>query len=199
MGKRHGLRVRSLAVVLHRGADSPQLSGVYESGFPNELPDVTLRYRVVRVWQVPRERWLSGGLGTLPLAPLGAVQESDLPAVIARMRERLDREATHTQAAELWSATYILMGARYADALIEALLHGVLAMEESVTYQKIIRKGKAEEARRILLLLGRDQFGEPSAEVQAVLDALSDVQRLEDLTVRVKRASSWHELLGLEQ
>jgi hypothetical protein len=191
LGKRHNLLVRSLAVVLHRRADSPRLTGLYERGFPGEPADVTLRYRVVRVWQVPPERWLAGGLGVLPLAPLGAVQEADLPAVIAQMKQRLDREVPRGQAAELWSATYILMGVRYADALIETLLQGVLAMEESVTYQKIIRKGKAEgltegrveEARRILFLLGRDQFGEPPADVQAALDAVTEVNRLEELTV----------------
>src|ERR1700682_888264 len=32
--KRHRLRVRNLAVLLHRGADSPQLTGHYERGFP---------------------------------------------------------------------------------------------------------------------------------------------------------------------
>jgi hypothetical protein len=116
------------------------------------------------------------------------------------MKVRLDREVTPSQAAELWSATYILMGVRYDDALIDTLLQGVLAMEESVTYQKIIRKGKAEgkaeEARKILLLLGRDHFGEPSAEVQAVLDALTDVQRLEELALRVHHVGSWQELLG---
>jgi hypothetical protein len=155
----------------------------------------------VRVWQVPPEQWLSGGLGVLPLAPLGDVQEADLPAVIAQMKGRIDQEVPRSQAGELWSATYILMGVRYADALIETLLPGVLAMEESVTYQKIIRKGEArgktEEARRILLLLGRDQFGEPSAEVQAALDAVADVSRLEELTLRLKHVSSWQELLGL--
>jgi hypothetical protein len=216
LGNRHGLRVRSLAVVLHRGADSPQLTGLYERGFPDEPPDVTLRYRVVRVWQVPAERWLAGGLGVLPLAPLGAVDEASLPAVIGRMKERLDRETSRSQAAELWSATYILMGLRYAQALIETLLQGVLAMEESVTYQAILRKGRAEgkaegkaegraegqvegqaaEARRILLMLGRDQFGDPPADVSAALSGIADVGRLEALTLRLKHAASWQELLG---
>jgi hypothetical protein len=201
LGKRHDLPVRSLAVVLHRGADSPRLSGLYERGLPGEPADVTLRYRVLRVWQVPPEEWLSGGLGVLPLAPLGDVAEAELPAIIARMKQRLDREVSPGQAAELWSATYILMGVRYADALIETVLQGVLAMEESVTYQKIIRKGKAEgkveEARRLLLMLGRDQFGEPPAEVQAALDAVTDVNRLEELTVRLRHVSGWQDLLGL--
>lgn len=103
--KRHRLRVRSLVVLLHRGADSPQLTGLYERGFPGEPFDVALRYRIVRVWQVPAEQWLSGGLGLVPLAPLGEVRQKELPAVIARMKQRLDREAPASDARDLWSAT----------------------------------------------------------------------------------------------
>src|SRR3954454_20560547 len=86
--KRHGLRVRNLLVLLHRGADSPQLTGYYERGFPGDPFDVALRYRTVRVWEVPAEQWLSGGLGLVPLAPLGAVQRDSLPALIAQMKRR---------------------------------------------------------------------------------------------------------------
>jgi hypothetical protein len=32
--RRHNLLVRSLLVLLHRGADSPKLTGLYERGFP---------------------------------------------------------------------------------------------------------------------------------------------------------------------
>ena len=77
-------------------------------------------------------------------------------------------------------------------------------MEESVTYQKTIRKGEAmgeakgklEEARKILLLLGRRRFGEPSAEVAAGLEAVTDLNRLEELNERLLQATSWQELLG---
>src|ERR1700732_3479352 len=89
--KRHGLRVRSLLVLLHRGTDSPQLTGLYERSFPREPFDVALRYRSVRVWQVPAQTWLSGGLGLVPLAPLGDVRPGELPAVIAQMKQRLGR------------------------------------------------------------------------------------------------------------
>jgi hypothetical protein len=61
--RRHGLLVRSLLVLLHRGADSPQLTGFYERGFPDQPSDVSLRCALVRVWQVPADKWLSGGLG----------------------------------------------------------------------------------------------------------------------------------------
>src|SRR5208282_6229088 len=42
--RRHGLLVRSLLVLLHRGADSPGLTGLYERGFPGELFEAALRY-----------------------------------------------------------------------------------------------------------------------------------------------------------
>ncbi|MBY0525752.1 MAG: hypothetical protein K2R98_20270 [Gemmataceae bacterium] len=206
--KRHRLRVRSLLVLLHQGADSPQLTGLYERGFPNEAFDVALRYRVVRVWQVPPSQWLSGGLGLLPLAPMGDVEPAQLPPVIAQMKQRLD-QLPRREAADLWSAAYILMGLRYERALIRTLLQGVVSMQESVTYQAIVEEGeakgiakgkaegKAEEAQRILRLLGRDQFGEPPAEVQVILGTLNDLHRLEELTLRVRHAANWHELLGL--
>jgi hypothetical protein len=195
--KRHRVRVRSLVVLLHKGADSPQMTGFYERGFPDEPFDVALRYRIVRVWQVPPEQWLSGGLGLVPLAPLGDVRHGELPSVIAQMKQRLARDMTPSQAAELWSATYILMGLRYERTLIQMLLQGVITMKESVTYQAIIEEGEANEARKILLLLGRRRFGDPSSEAVATLDALSDVNKLEELTVRLLQATSWQELLGL--
>ncbi len=106
--RRHGVLVRSLLVLLHPGADSRKLTGLYERGFADEPFDVALRYRVVRVWQVPSAAWLAGGLGHVPLAPLGDVRQSDLRVVIAQMKLRLQRVPPR-RAAELWSAAYILM------------------------------------------------------------------------------------------
>jgi predicted transposase YdaD len=199
--RRHRLHVRTLLVLLHRGADSPRLTGLYERCFPDEPFDVALRYHVLRVWEVPAARWLAGGLGLVPLAPLGNVQQEELPAVIAQMKQRLAQEATPSQQAQLWWAAGALMGLRYEEALIQTLLQGITAMEESVYYQAVIRKGEAkgkiEEARNMLLLQGRSRFGEPPPEAVAALDALTDVGRLEELGVRLLQATSWQDLLGL--
>src|SRR5207237_964229 len=51
LADRHDLPVRSGAVLLRPGADSPQLTGVYERGFPGEEAYLTFRYQVVRVWR----------------------------------------------------------------------------------------------------------------------------------------------------
>jgi hypothetical protein len=40
----------------------------------------------------------------------------------------------------------------------------LLNMRESVTYQAILEEGRLEEARKMLLLQGRDRLGEPSAQ-----------------------------------
>jgi hypothetical protein len=202
--KRHGLPVRTLLVVLHRSADSRRLTGLYERGFPGEPFDAALRYRVLRVWEIAATTWLSGGLGLVPLAPLGGVQQTDLPAVVARMKHRFEREAP-SQAKELWSAVYILMGLRYERAMVQSLLRGVVNMKESVTYQAILEegeaigeaKGKADEARKLLMLLGRDRFGEPSAKIVAHLGALTDLGRLEALMTRLLHAKTWEELVDV--
>jgi predicted transposase YdaD len=203
--RRHGLLVRSLLVILHPSADSPQATGYYERGFSNEPFDVAFRYRALRVWQVPARQWLTGGLGLMPLAPLGEVPPRQLPRVIAHMKRRLDREATPRLAKELWSATYILMGLRYEPALIQAVLKGVGNMKESVTYRAILEEGKAEgivegslqEARKMVLLMGRSHFGQPaSPQVVAALEAVTEASQLEELGVRLLQVSSWQELLG---
>lgn len=196
--RRHHLLVHSLLVLLHPGADSPRLTGLYERGFPGEPFDVALRYRVVRLWQLPLEQLLAGGLAAVALAPLGDVTEARLPEVINRMKQRLDREASPGAAAKVWEATLLLMGFRYNPALVQALFKGVFDMEASATYMAILRKGEANEARKMLLLQGRSRFGEPPPEAVAALDAQTDVSRLEELALRLLQASSWHDLLGLD-
>ena len=70
------------------------------------------------------------------------MQKADLPAVVAQMKQRFDREAP-SQAKELWSAAYILMGLRYESAMVQSLLRGVVNMKESSTYQAILEEGEA--------------------------------------------------------
>lgn len=58
-------------------------------------------------------------------------------------------------------------------------------------------EGKAEEARKMLLLQGRDRFGEPSAKIAALLNALTDVGQLEALGLRLLHVKTWEELFGV--
>jgi predicted transposase YdaD len=189
---RHGCPVRSVIVLLRRQADSPRLTGLLEHLDPVGDWERRFRYRVVRVWQLPAEALLTGGLGSLPLTPVSAVTEPELPEVLHRMKQRLDREVQEPERRTLWAATYFLMGLRYPPALAGQLLQEVQNMEESSTYQAVLSK----EARRILLRMGRKRFGPPDEATTAAIQAIEDVNRLEELSERLLDVSSWQELLA---
>src|SRR5262249_25255205 len=73
----------------------------------------------------------------------------------------------------------------------------VLGMEDSATYQAIVRKSRVQEARHLLLLLGETKFGPADAPTRGALEAITDLPRLEELSVRLLNAGSWQELLAL--
>ncbi len=90
-------------------------------------------------------------------------------------------------------------------------------MRDSTTYQAILEEGRAEgltegriegrtegvslgrmeEARRILLRLGRKRMGEPDATIEAIVRATNDLKRLELLVERIFDVKSWPELLAM--
>ena len=212
--ERHGLPVHSVVVLLRPQADLRAITGRYERHFPGvSEPYLTFRYQVIRVWQLPAESLLAGGLGTLPLAPIGAVTVSDLPGVIDGLKKKLDAPRYRKLAGPLWTAVDVLMGLRYDRALIEQLLQGVRGMKESVTYQAIVEEGVAkgreegvikgrlegrlEGARHSLYLLGEELFGTPAdARAQASIEAINGLEQLDQLTRRAPRVHSWEELLA---
>jgi predicted transposase YdaD len=197
---RHRRLVLSVTVLLCPEADSPQWNGLLERGFPNEAPRNTLCYDVVRVWQLPVERLLTGGVGTLALAPISDIPEGDVRRVIRRMKERLSGPRAPRRAADIWAATYVLLGLRFSDELAQALFEEVLGMEQSTTYQAIVRKGReeglVEGERRLLLLQGQAKFGPPDAATRAAIGRIDELAQLEELGVRLMGAGSWQELLA---
>lgn len=81
-------------------------------------------------------------------------------------------------------------------------------MEESVTYQAILRRGmeqglregrtegRAEEAVSMLLLQGGEKFGSPAPEQERTLRSIHDLTKLETLIKRILKANTWDELLA---
>jgi len=210
---RHGLPVASVVVILRRASNMPALNGALAVR-PPVGAGWEFRYEVLRVWRRPAADFLAGPLGLLPLAPIADVRKADLPAVVTAMKARLDAQPDRPLVARLWAASFILMGLRHPAALVDNLLSGVMQMEESVTYQAILRRGREDglrqgleqgreqglmqglqEAKKVLLLAGRPKFGPPPPAVEAALAAVSDTARLEALASRVFTAASWDDLL----
>ena len=101
------------------------------------------------------------------------------------------------------------MGLRYDDDLANRLFEGIETMKESTTYQSILREGRQEghkegetmgrvrEAHRFLRLQGMRRFGTPSPAIDAVLEAIDDVDRLEALGLHIvePELQGWDDLL----
>ncbi len=199
---RHDLPVRSGVVLLRPEADSPQLTGRYERGFPGEDAYLAFRYQVLRVWQLPPGPLLRGSLALLPFALIGAVTEAELPGIIKRIERRLNQRRARRQAPFVWASSYILLGLRFSPALAAQLFRGVVSMKESSTYQAILEEGRVEgrnegalaEARKVLRLQGEEAFGPPDARITVLIERLNDLTRLEDYLKRMRTAGSWQDL-----
>ena len=200
--KRHKVPVVSVVILLRPAANASSITGSLRTkaplGQPWEFP-----YEVIRLWNQPADELIKAPLAMLPYAPLGNVDATGLPSIIDRMRERIATEASPTVAKTLWAATFILMGLKYDEETIKRFLSGVNDMRESVTYQAILRegrqegelKGSANEARKIILLQGRERFGPPNSAIETALDRITEIENLERLTTKLLKAQSWEELL----
>lgn len=127
--------------------------------------------------------------------------EPELPGVIERLKDKLETPRYRRAAGRLWTAVDVLMGLRYDRAMIEQLLRGVRGMKESVTYQAIVEegvaKGRLEEARRMLILLGEEEFGTPpERRDRASIEAVNSLEQLEQLARRTRHVRGWGELLA---
>ena len=59
-------------------------------------------------------------------------------------------------------------------------------------------EGRMQEARNILLMLGEQQFGKPSARVRQAISAITDADTLEQMVKRLLKASDWNDLLAAQ-
>ncbi len=200
----HGVPVHSTILLLRPAADGPELTGKYEQRYSDgDVYDV-FQYDVLRIWQQPVEAILAAGLPVLPLAPVARVELDQVRGVLEVISRRFHTETTSDdQAAILWTATKMLMGLRYPKDRVEELTRGISDMilgirgiEESSVYQDILEKGQFKADRAALLRLGRKKFGPPDETVEATIDALVDLDRLNALLDRILDVSTWDELLA---
>ena len=143
------------------------------------------------------EPYLTSGINLVPLAPITNVRENELPGLVKRMTERINAEP-QANAAKLWTATYLLMGLRFSEQVISHLLEGVQDMQESSTYQAILKQGRVTGERQLLIRQGTKKFGPPDAAILAAIESIRDVERLEALGERILDADvrDWNSLLG---
>jgi hypothetical protein len=198
--RQYRVPVHSIVLLLRPQAAHSLLNGSVAYAARPGRGKMDFGYEVVRLWERPAEELLAGEVGLLPLAPLGQLPADVPPAqglagVVQRLIDRLLAEAPGDQARRLLTSAFVLTGMRIGRDQTNQLFQGVRAMRESDTYLAILDEGRVEEARKIILRLGRKRFGPPDESSLAFLNALSDPEKLEALSERLLDVSSWQELL----
>jgi len=212
-----GLPVHSFLMLLRPSANASDQTGVYEVRAASGKRLHTFEYTVVRVWRESVDSFLTVP-GLTPLALLTDEAAADLPGVFERFRRTL-REPTvpDTVVPTLLTTSFTLCGLRHDAILIRELYMSLSrVLEDSTTYQWIIEQGfakgeaagflkgeaegkaegKAEEARALLLRLGRKKFGEPTSSQRESLMSVLDLDHLERVALRLLDTGSWDELLA---
>jgi predicted transposase YdaD len=200
----YGVPVHSVVILLRPRADRGDLTGTLNYAARPGRGSLDFAFEVIRLWQVPVERLLASGVGTLPLAvlgqmPAGHTPDEALPEVVAQLVQRIEEEAPPEQGPILLTASFVLTGLRVSQQRVLELFQGVRKMRESTAYQAILDEGRAEgrteEAREMIFRLGRKRWGEPETTVASALKAINNRERLEQMVERVGEVSGWQDLL----
>jgi hypothetical protein len=197
------LPVHSVLVLLRPKANATDQTGALELPGADGRAYLTFRYTVVRVWQESVGSFLAAGPGLAPLAVLTNEAAADLGAAFERFRDRLkEPDVPANVAVVLTGLTFLLTGLRYDEGVIRAIYARLdMILEDSTTYQWVLKKGKAEgeadEARRLVTRLATQRLGPPPAAATAALAAVTDRERLERMFDAALDATGWDELVAV--
>ena len=151
--------------------------------FNNEFRDTNTwhRYRIIRLWEQDPQPLLANR-ALLPLATLARSNRPNL--LLEQVVAEVDRIEEQGQRGTLAACVDVLAGLRFEKELVRRLLSEEI-MEESVTYQDIIQKGrqrgKQEEAVLIVIRLLTLRLGLLDPVLQQRIEGLS-ITRLEELS-----------------
>lgn len=205
--RRHQAPVETVVVLLRQDADDPRLDGRFVQ--PGVIRDATmaLNYGVVRLWEIPAQNLLDGGIGLVPLAPLGRVEPARVPGLLRRMNERYSILAAPTVERELRAVSRFMLGLRYDEQqILKWIEQDMTWIRESSLYQIAVaegreegrEEGRVEEARRLVLKFGEDRLGKPDSKALHALERIDDLAVLERLIRGTFTAATWRELLSTE-
>jgi hypothetical protein len=192
---RHGGPVYSAVLLLRPSADASAVTGeLIRSNQTGEY--LRFRYAVIRVWELSAADLWAGPIGLVPLALLTNDAQPRLPELVRQMDERAARELGDSSDAHLLrTACALLLGMRYHRSVLRQLFAGVTQMRESEGYLMILEEGEMNARRTLILRAGRKRFGQPTAETEAALQTITDLDRLDRMFDALDDVKSWDELL----
>jgi hypothetical protein len=190
---RHRLPVSVVVILMRPEANARALTGEFVQ--PDLLNgDWPVRYKVIPLWTEPVDKFLTGPLGLLPLAPLAKFDRGDAHRVKSVIADRINGEASRSAGETLRAALFHLLGLRYDEQGIAFWSDLMATTDIRKTYLGGLVR--AEARRDTLLEMGTDKFGPPSADLRSAVEAMTDETELRRLLTRLLHVQSWDELLA---
>jgi hypothetical protein len=190
---RHQMPVATIAILLASRANASNLTGEW-SVEPVFGPSWRFCYELLRVWEQPPRRFLDGPTALVPLALIADVPREQLRETVGELFSRLQQVPDRSTADQLLATAFMLSNLRYDDMTIQEMMSDVEKMKEIPAFRIMYDEGREEEARSLLIRLGRRRLGNPSPSIQSQIAAMTDVKALEDLMEQLMTATSWKEL-----
>ncbi len=198
---RHRLPTSVAVMLLRPSADAPAMTGLFPQANPLGAP-WDFPFHVVRLWEVPVDRFLNGPLGLLPLAPLSKFDPADAARVKKVIEQRIKAEASDSLGLTLRTALVNLLALRYDECEIAfwSDLMATLDISHTPLANMFRKEGRVEgriEGQIVMFLeMGEDKLGEPADAVRATIQAITDEARIRQLRRRLPVVNSWDELLA---
>lgn len=192
--------VHSMVLLLRPEASHSKMDGAIDYAPRPRRGKMSFAYEVVALWERPAEELLSSELGVLPLAMLGRLPEGQsteqgLASVAQRLMERLQAGAPPDRQKKLLTDAFLLAGLRVRRDVAAKIFRGVRLMHESDTYLAILDEGQEKFAKKAILTVGEERFGQATDKVKAQFNAITDLDRLERMVRRAVKANNWQEIL----
>lgn len=202
--RRYLVPVHTILLLLRPEAHHRNLIGKVKYAPRPRRGGTTFRYEVISIWKRPVSHFLEGPLGLSPLAVLARLPkevplEQGLAGVIGQLCQRFQREAPAEKFGKLLTSAFVLTGLRIERQRAWTLFRGVQGMQESDTFQAILDEGRLDQARKMVLRLGRKTLGPPPDDVVTTVQGIEDLERLERLIESYNDVSTWQELLQLHR
>ncbi|MFO0968713.1 MAG: hypothetical protein U0793_24410 [Gemmataceae bacterium] len=133
----------------------------------------------------------------MPLATLTDDAAAHLPAVLQRVHDRIEQEASDAvQADRLWATVALLMKLRYSANEVMEMVSKILQPGTAV-YDMFVEWTEIKTLRSVLLRMGTQKFGVPApTRVREAIEKTEDVPVLESWCDRIIKVSSWDDLLN---
>ena len=149
------------------------LTGILSRFHADGAESLRFQYSTIRIWEQKADDLFALGSGALPLALLTDDAKDRLRELVDGLDARLrELDVPDARRKLILTSSYILLGLRYNEGVLDLAFEGVNGMKESSTYQAILREGRDQERllgqqalRDTLLTILRNRFGEPPVEM----------------------------------